>query len=264
MEHISTTPFGRRPFSLAMVASQTIAKECPHGVVVHKWQVFRAICEGRALLGVSERALSVLNALLSFHPETTLSGQGDLIVFPSNQQLALRAHGMASATLRRHLAVLVDAGIVVRRDSPNGKRYARKNNEGAIEKAFGFDLTPFVARAEEFEHLADEIRAERRAVQDLRERITIARRDIMKMIETALEESVPGDWKGRELAYRRILDGLPRTADSGVLMPIVADFEQLADEIAIVLEKHVNSQDMSANESQTERHIQSSNPKTQL
>ena len=264
MEHISTTPFGRRPLSLAMVASQTIAKECPRGVVVHKWQVFRAICEGRSLLGVSERALSVLNALLTFHPETTLSGQGDLIVFPSNQQLALRAHGMAPATLRRHLAVLVDAGIVVRRDSPNGKRYARKNNEGAIEKAFGFDLSPFVARAEEFERLVDDIRTERRAVQDLRERITIARRDIVKMIDTALEESIPGDWKGRELAYRRIVGGLPRTADSSVLKPIAADLEQLADEIAIVLEKHVNSRNMSANESQTERHIQNSNPKPQF
>ena len=264
MEHISTTPFGRRPFSLAMVASQTIAKKCPHGVVVHKWQVFRAICEGRALLGVSERALSVLNALLTFHPETTLSGQGDLIVFPSNQQLALRAHGMAPATLRRHLAVLVDAGIVVRRDSPNGKRYARKNNEGVIEKAFGFDLSPFVARAEEFERLANDIRTERRAVQDLRERITIARRDIVKMLDTALEEAVPGDWKGRELAYRRIVGGLPRTADSGVLTPIAADLEQLADEIAIILEKHVNSQNISANESQTERHIQNSNPKPPL
>ena len=120
---------------------------------------------------------------------------------------------MAPATLRRHLAVLVDAGIVVRRDSPNGKRYARKNNEGAIEKAFGFDLLPFVARAEEFERLADEIRTERRVVQDLRERITIARRDIGKMIETALEESVPGrlEGQGARLSTSR---GRP-TADSG-------------------------------------------------
>ena len=73
--------------------------------VVHKWQVFRAICTARPRLGVSERALAVLNALLSFHPETTLTGDDELIVFPSNEQLCLGTHGMpASKALRRLLA----------------------------------------------------------------------------------------------------------------------------------------------------------------
>ena len=257
----STTPFGRRPLSLAMVASQTIAKECPHGVAVHKWQVFRAICEGRELLNVSERALSVLNALLTFHPETTLAGQGDLVVFPSNQQLALRAHGMAPATLRRHLGVLVEAGIVIRRDSPNGKRYARKSADGAIEKAFGFDLSPFVARASEFERLADNVRTERRAVHDLRERITLARRDIVKMIVAAQDAGIPGNWAARHADYVAVMKRLPRTANSATLAPIAGDLDRLAEQIRIILEKHVNLQNMNANESHSEHHIQNSNPK---
>ena len=122
---LGTTPFGRRSLSLAHVASQAIAKERPLDKVVHKWTVFRAICTAKARLGLTERALSVLDALLSFHPETALTGE-NLIVFPSNDQLALRAHGMPPSTLRRHLAVLVDCGVIIRRDSPNGKRYARK------------------------------------------------------------------------------------------------------------------------------------------
>jgi replication initiation protein RepC len=94
--------------------------------------------------------------LLSFHPETDLSGEDDLIVFPSSAQLALRAHGMPPATLRRHVTVLVECGLIVRRDSPNGKRYARKGQGSAIEQAFGFDLTPLLARAAEFERLTAE------------------------------------------------------------------------------------------------------------
>ena len=152
--HSPTTPFGRRSLTLAHVASQANAKARPAEKAVHKWQVFRAICTAKARIGVSERALTVLDALLSFHPETVLEGES-LIVFPSNAQLALRAHGMAPATLRRHLAVLVNCGLVIRRDSPNGKRYARKGQGGEIETAFGFDLTPLVARAEEIEQLAD-------------------------------------------------------------------------------------------------------------
>ena len=108
-------------------------------------------------IGVNERALSVLDALLTFHPETALTGEG-LIVFPSNEQLSLRAHGMAATTLRRQLAALVDAGLIVRRDSPNGKRYARKGRGGEIEFAFGFDLAPLVVRAKEFEALAEQVR----------------------------------------------------------------------------------------------------------
>ena len=117
---------------LAHVATQMAVSSRRPDKVVHKWQIFRAICTARPKLGVSERALAVLNALLSFYPETTLTGDDELIVFPSNQQLCLRTHGMPASTLRRLLVVLVDAGLIVRRDSPNGKRYARKGRGGEI------------------------------------------------------------------------------------------------------------------------------------
>jgi len=265
--HSSTTPFGRRSLTLAHVASQAVAKARPPDKAVHKWQVFRAICTAKARVGVSERALAVLDALLSFHPETTLSGDG-LIVFPSNQQLALRAHGMAPATLRRHLAALVDCGLIIRRDSPNGKRFARKRQGGAIEMAFGFDLAPLVARAEQFEAWAEDVRAEERALRLVRERITLCRRDIAKMIATGVEEGVPtrragqgpSDWSEIHALYRGLLERIPRTAAREELEPIAADLTLLADEILTLLESHVKTSISSANESQTERHIQNSNP----
>ena len=265
--HSSTTPFGRRSLTLAHVATQATAKARPPDKAVHKWQVFRAICTAKARIGVSERALAVLDALLSFHPETTLSGEG-LIVFPSNQQLALRAHGMPPATLRRHLAALVDCGLIIRRDSPNGKRFARKGQGGTIEMAFGFDLGPLVARAEEFEAWAEEVRAEERALRLVRERITLCRRDIAKMIATGVEEGVPtrragrgpSDWTEVHGLYRSILDRIPRTAAREELEPIANDLTLLAAEILTLLESHVKTSNSSASESQTERHIQNSNP----
>src|SRR5262245_21984882 len=110
---IATTPFGRRPMSLAMLAAQSGAREIPQGRAVDKWQVYRNICEGKSMVGVGDRALAVLNALLSFYPDTELSEENGLVVFPSNVQLSLRAHGMAGATLRRHLAALVDCGLII-------------------------------------------------------------------------------------------------------------------------------------------------------
>jgi replication initiation protein RepC len=265
--HLSTTPFGRRALTLAHVANQAIAKARPPEKAVHKWNVFRAICAAKARLGVSERSLSVLNALLTFHPETALTGE-DLIVFPSNQQLALRAHGMAPATLRRHLAALVDGGLIIRRDSPNGKRYARKGRGGDIELAFGFDLSPIVARADEFESLAEEVRAEERALKLVRERITILRRDIAKMIATGMEENVPvhcakagpADWLGVYTLYRGILARIPRTATRPQLEPVAEELCMLADEVLSLLENHVKTRNTDANESHNERHKQNSKP----
>ncbi|WP_341878572.1 plasmid replication protein RepC (plasmid) [Aminobacter sp. P9b] len=259
IEHISTTPFGRRSLSLAMVAGQMAADGCAPGASANKWQVFRAVCEAKGLLGASDRALAVLNALLSFHPDADLAEGEGLVVFPSNAQLALRAHGMAPATLRRHLSVLVDCGLVVRRDSPNGKRYARKGFGGEIEQAFGFDLTPLLARAEEFERMAEAVRAERRALQLLRERITILRRDIAKMISFGLEEGIAADWKRLHLEYREIIAQIPRTASRLELEPVATELASLAQEVRNALESHVKSKKTSANESHFERHIQNSN-----
>ncbi|WP_159731326.1 plasmid replication protein RepC [Methylosinus sp. Ce-a6] len=274
MQTHPTTPFGRRPLSLAMVASQTAtenfaAKPDSFETIVHKWRLFRALTEAKELLGVTERALSVLHALLSFHQETALSlpvsdskpaeagsASAGIVVFPSNKELSIRAHGMAPATLRRHLACLVNAGLIIRRDSPNGKRFARKGQGGAIENAFGFDLAPLVARSSEIENLAEEVRAENRAIALLREKITLTRRDIVKMIETGLGEGVSGDWEGAHQRYAALSGRYVRGLSRADLEALAGELTVLAAEIHKLLETHIKAQNLSGNESQTERHIQ--------
>ena len=150
---MTTTPFGRRSMTLGLIATQAQARDAASEKTVHKWKVFQSLVVAKDRLGLTDRAMSILSALLTFHQETTLTAGDPLIVFPSNEKLSQRANGVAPTTLRRHLAILVEAGIVIRRDSPNGKRYARRGSGGDIALAFGFELTPLVARAEEFEAL---------------------------------------------------------------------------------------------------------------
>jgi replication initiation protein RepC len=258
--HLATTPFGRRSLSLGMLAAQMAAKDVASTASVQKWQVFRDIKEARNAIGATDRGLAILDALLSFHPDAELSGASQLVVWPSNEQLIARANGMSPATLRRHLANLVECGLIIRRDSPNGKRFARKGEGGTIEQAYGFDLSPLVARAAEFKELAEQTRAERRAVRLAREKITIIRRDIVKMIETGIEEGVPGNWGRIQLAYQEIISRLPRTASFETLEAISAELDALWQDIRDALESFINSQNLNSNESQTERHIQNSNP----
>ena len=265
---LPTTPFGRRTLSLAQVASQMVAKQRPPEAAVHKWNIFRALCTARERLGVSERSLAVLNALLTFHPETVLTGN-DLIVFPSNEQIALRAHGMPSSTMRRHLALLVDAGLIIRRDSPNGKRYARKGRGGAVSQAFGFDLSPLVARAAEIEGLAEAVMAEERALRYVRERITLARRDIVKMIATGLDEAIPlpatgqgpSTWENVHASFRAAVSRITTNASLVELEQIADELSALADNLLKVLESHVKQSKMGANGASNEHHIQNSNLK---
>lgn len=259
MDVIATTPFGRRSMTLGMLASQLHAGDIDPDKTVDKWKIFRALCEARSMLDIGDRALAVLSALLSFHPETMLGAEQGLIVFPSNAQLSIRAHGMAPATLRRHLADLVRAGLIIRHDSPNGKRYARKGAEGAIEQAFGFSLAPLVARAGEIEAAAALIRAEQEAFRLTRERISLCRRDIAKLIETGMEEGVRADWQTLFLDFRTLVGGIQRNAPLDALEQALLSLGQLRSEILNTLEKAVISRKISANESQTERLIQNSN-----
>ena len=232
------TPFGRRTLALSTVKAQRDVKDCPKDKPVHKWQAFRHICEARASFAISDRALVVLNALLSFHPDTVLTaGAADLIVFPSNRLLALRAHGMAASTLRRHLAALVDCGLILRRDSPNGKRYARKTSSGDVEQAYGFDLGPIVARSDEFAALAEAVVADRYALTILRERVSLARRDIAKMISTGVEQDVAADWESYHRSFRDILARLPRVPSCDVLEQIVIELTHLKEAIVTDLER---------------------------
>ncbi|WP_266064342.1 plasmid replication protein RepC [Brucella intermedia] len=257
--NISTTPFGRRPMTLGRISVQAAAKAMPKEATANKWQAFHDIREARDLLGATDRSLAILNALLTFHRETELAADGDLIVWPSNELLMARANGMPLTTLRRHLNVLLDCGLVIRRDSPNGKRFARKGRGGEIEQAYGFDLSPIVARAEEFRELAAAVQAEKKAFRVARERLTLLRRDIVKMIDVGIEEKVPGNW-GRVLqTYQAIILRLPRTAPRQLIEDICADLHELHTEIRDVLESFVKTQNPDPNESRNGHHIQNSN-----
>ncbi len=258
--HITTTPFGRRAVTLGQIASQAAAKAMPKEAIVNKWRVFEDIRKAREPLGATDRSLAILNALLSFHRETELSAEGELIVWPSNEQLMARANGVSPATLRRHLSVLVECGLIIRRDSPNGKRFARRSRAGEIEQAFGFDLSPVVARAAEFRDLAEAVQAEKKAFRVARERLTLLRRDIVKMIDVGVEEGVPGNW-GRVLqTYQTVISRLPRTASRQLVEDICAELHDLHAEIRDVLESFAKTQNPNANESHSERHIQNSKP----
>ncbi|MBY5666778.1 plasmid replication protein RepC [Rhizobium leguminosarum] len=254
-----TTPFGRRPATLALVKRQIETSKIKPGKTADKWKVFRDASEARELLGLQDRSLAVLDALLSFHPDTELRQDAQLIVFPSNTQLTLRAHGIAGATLRRHLALLVEAGLIVRKDSANGKRYARKDRAGAIDSAFGFDLSPLLMRTDELAMMAQQVVADRFALRRAKENLTICRRDVRKLISAAIEEGASGNWGNIEATYIGLVGRIPRAPTLSDVNSILDEMELLLQEAVNILEMQQKDENNSTNGDQSERHIQNSN-----
>ena len=99
-----SAPFGARKLSAGMLAAQQAVASCaPAAMVDDKWRLLRALTDARQAFRLSDRAIAVLSALLSFLPSPTLGLEG-AIVFPSNRKLSDRAHGISESTLRRAIA----------------------------------------------------------------------------------------------------------------------------------------------------------------
>ncbi|GEO84680.1 MULTISPECIES: plasmid replication protein RepC [Alphaproteobacteria] len=269
MERLATTPFGGAPvrardFALRaeMARRQERLGRGEGGNETgraEKWRLIRALTEAREAYSLSDRSIAVLEALTSFHQERELDGRSPIIVFPSNAELSIRARGMSPATLRRHLAALVEAGLIFRRDSANGKRFCRRDDHGQVETAFGFDLAPLALRSAEIFARADAAREEARRIAVLRAEITLHLRDISKIIEAGLSEQRAGDWLS---LAERLADLSGRVQRNGAF----ADLERRRDGLmrlrTEVENSYLNSlteEEMSANESDNERHIQNSN-----
>ncbi|MFD2740073.1 plasmid replication protein RepC [Sulfitobacter aestuarii] len=198
MQHISTTPFGRSlrasDFGAAHMAEQPLPDHSRD-----KWAVMKDLTAARHAFELRDRDLAVLHALLSFHPHQSLAEGDGTIVFPSNARLAERVHGMAESTLRRHLAALVRAGVILRHDSPNGKRYARRSG-ARISVAYGFDLRPLVLRDAEIAAAAEAARAADARRKSLREAVVLCLRDIAQLLAYGRDR-----WQGN---WDEISDGL--------------------------------------------------------
>lgn len=220
MERLATTPFGGAPvrarhFALRaeMARRQEKLGQGEGGNETgraEKWPLIRALTEAREAYHLSDRSICVLEALTSFHQGKELDGRQPIIVFPSNAELSIRTRGMSPATLRRHLAALVEAGLVFRRDSPNGKRFCRRDDRGEIEAAFGFDLAPLALRAGEIFAHAEAAREAARRIAVVRAEITLHLRDISKIIEAGLSENRAGDWLSLAARLAELSGRVPR------------------------------------------------------
>jgi len=255
MTYTPITPF-RRTVDAALVKhhSQPEKPLPPQGV--NKWEVLRELGAARKRLGVTDRELIVLQALLSFYPKPVLGGNGpSLVVHPSNVSICERLNGMPCSTMRRHLSGLVHAGLITRRDSPNGKRYARRYGDEKI--AFGFDLTPLVHRHAEICDLAEAERAEVEEYKRLRQSVSLMRRDLAGLAAFGLTTRPDQDLWGQLVDMaRQAAQDLRRLLSPEALGDLRSSLLASLDKARGLLAMETDI--MSTNASHSEQHYQNS------
>ncbi|WP_243614107.1 plasmid replication protein RepC [Shimia aestuarii] len=257
MDYTPVTPF-RRPINAAILHYQAAAQQDLPPSGVNKWEALRELAAARIAFGLSDRDLSVLQALVSFHQATIVGGNhSETVVHPSNKAICERLNGMPCSTMRRHLANLVQTGFVVRRDSPNGKRYARQYGDEKI--AFGFDLAPLAQRFVEVCEAAEAVRAAEERYKRLRTTVSLMRRDLAGLVDYGrslrLDHAI---WdQASDLCVLTARD-LRRKLDFAELQQMESTLSEALNAIRDLLEP-VQSQDMSTNEVTNEQHYQNSN-----
>ena len=128
------------------------------------------------LMGLKASVIATLDAMLSCLPPK----RNHHTVFASNLTLTFRRNGISDRTIRRHAAVLQELGLLIRRDSPNKKRFSRHNSHEGISLRFGFDLSPL------FERLQDIATHAAKALQ-IRERLDYLRVKVRSAANAALQ-----------------------------------------------------------------------------
>ena len=181
-------PTGFRRWSPNLLKTERTAEAfagLPEGVTV-PGQLLAAIKEAAPLIGISPRLVHAVDWLFRFTQPQDWQATSRPIVWPSArmQQESLGLSPTQAKWINRRL---VELGLVSMKDSPNGKRYGKRDGDRRIVEAYGFDLSPLAARYAEFRRLAEQGKAERLAMGRLRRRATIAKKAIAQILETAAE-----------------------------------------------------------------------------
>lgn len=257
MTYTPITPFGRTLDALVLKHQQNaVVDEAPRGT--NKWEVLRELATARQAFGLTDRDMTVLQALVSFHQATILGGNdANLVVYPSNKAICERLNGMPCSTMRRHLGHLVTAGVILRRDSPNGKRYARTYGDEKV--AYGFDLTPLATRFNEFCHAARAVREAAERYKRLRETVSLMRRDLAGLAAYGAEaRSERPEWGAFADLARQAARDLRRKLSMDDLEQMKVVLDRALNRARDIFDLSVTEY-MSTSDLQNEHHYQNSN-----
>lgn len=207
------------------------------------YAVLNDLRECQAAYGLKARHLTTLATMIGF-----LKGQSHTLVFASNRRLQERLNNISLRSLQRNLADLVETGMIARRSSPNGKRFALRYHGSTDAVAFGFDMAPLLERAAEIGHLAEGFRAEA-------SRCRLLKLELRRII-TEVEGALPSQERLAEFraSLRRKLSSAQLEVLVAELQSLVPDLPQEPRNNITILETTSTSEKLAPSDSQFGTH----------
>ncbi|MBD0416918.1 plasmid replication protein RepCa2 [Tianweitania sp. Rool2] len=140
------------------------------------------------ILGIDGTTYHIMDILLGLSQAEDWKGRRRPIVAISNAKLA--EYTMRSErTVTRCIKRLVEAGILAYRDSPTGRRFVYRSDDGVIDKGYGLDFTPARARVDELKAAVDIYRREVNANMAASRDVSRLSRAILDVCESIGEEA---------------------------------------------------------------------------
>jgi len=171
---------------------------------VSKAEVAIVLKKAAPVLGIDGATYHIMDILIGLSRADDWKGANRPIVAISNAKLAeytARSERQVSRCIKR----LVEAGIVAYRDSPTGRRFVYRDQDGGIGKGYGLDFTPARVRIKELKRLVDDFQARLNSEQEARRATTRLSRAIIDACEAYPERA--GAWRAELEVIKAGQDG---------------------------------------------------------
>ena len=202
---------GGRRLRHAALAARRLVLETEHTVT--RKELSAAARDAEKALRLSATQRIVLGQLVACWGEQKADR---LLVWPSNARLVATT-GLSERAIRNAIRTMIELRLVIPKDSPNGKRYAIRDEAGAVIDAFGFDLTPVYARRKEWAESVAEQKRLKEFLKRMFDEITICRRASEEAL-SALAQHYPGVDRS-DLEHRLVTLKARTPKRSGVISP---------------------------------------------
>lgn len=240
MLQAQATPTGRRKITPAMLAARAARPSCYEPT--KRGTVLAALKRAADAIGCPAKVIRLIDELMGCTHAADWTRGGRIWAWPSNAVL-MDALGIGPSQLKTLFRLAQELGLMEIHDSPTGKRYGRRDAEGRVTHAFGFDLSPLACRLAEFQQIAAERRASWKQGEQLRAEVTALRNKVLALTDLGQDQGAAGDWQAVAAEAKRLAASRGRSREPSVLSAIVTELDELHQAAleALTPSKPVNS-----------------------
>lgn len=194
---------GKRRHTPRMIAADAV---CPRAwEPATRGQVIGAFKRAAPALGIPTLLVVLLDYLVGCTKDADWEAGATPVAFPSNARLQADLQ-LGRTQIKTWIRAAAEWGLLRMNDSPTGQRYGERE-DGQLVEAYGFDLTPLLARRAEFEGAAAAYQECHREGRRLRARITAARNRVLMLTDAAQMQGLAGgDWPALADAARQLAE----------------------------------------------------------